>query len=85
MVLILFPSNKSETLPLATRYNITFVGLSPDGNLAILIDEGIYFVLTGVEDKYNQEGEFFLNTDIKLRNCIRFRLIKLYFSRMLGL
>nr|XP_060626232.1 periodic tryptophan protein 2 homolog [Anolis sagrei ordinatus] len=32
-------NNKSETLPLATRYNIACVGLSPDGNLAILIDE----------------------------------------------
>ncbi|XP_048350885.1 periodic tryptophan protein 2 homolog [Sphaerodactylus townsendi] len=32
-------NNKSETLPLAARYNITCVGLSPDGNLAILVDE----------------------------------------------
>uniref|UniRef100_A0A8D0L2J1 PWP2 small subunit processome component n=1 Tax=Sphenodon punctatus TaxID=8508 RepID=A0A8D0L2J1_SPHPU len=32
-------NNKSETLPLATRHNITCVGLSPDGSLAILIDE----------------------------------------------
>lgn len=33
-------SNKCETLPLATRLNIVCVGLSPDGSLAILIDEG---------------------------------------------
>nr|XP_008174682.1 periodic tryptophan protein 2 homolog isoform X1 [Chrysemys picta bellii] len=32
-------NNKSETLPLATRHNITCVGLSPDGSLAILVDE----------------------------------------------
>lgn len=36
----LFPSNKSDTLPLATRYNIKCVGLSPDGRLAIIVDEG---------------------------------------------
>ncbi|XP_004696955.1 periodic tryptophan protein 2 homolog [Echinops telfairi] len=33
-------NNKSDTLPLATRYNISCVGLSPDGRLAILVDEG---------------------------------------------
>lgn len=33
-------SNKSDTLPLATRYNIKCVGLSPDGRLAIIVDEG---------------------------------------------
>uniref|UniRef100_W5M7N2 PWP2 small subunit processome component n=1 Tax=Lepisosteus oculatus TaxID=7918 RepID=W5M7N2_LEPOC len=32
-------SNRSETLPVATTKNITCVGLSPDGNLAILVDE----------------------------------------------
>ncbi|MFT7818206.1 periodic tryptophan protein 2 homolog [Arapaima gigas] len=32
-------NNKSETLPLSTSKNITSVGLSPDGNLAILVDE----------------------------------------------
>lgn len=32
-------NNKSETLPLATRCNVACVGLSPDGNLAILVDE----------------------------------------------
>uniref|UniRef100_A0A8C3QNH3 Small-subunit processome Utp12 domain-containing protein n=1 Tax=Cyanoderma ruficeps TaxID=181631 RepID=A0A8C3QNH3_9PASS len=32
-------NNKCETLPLATRLNIVCVGLSPDGSLAILIDE----------------------------------------------
>ncbi|XP_061483500.1 periodic tryptophan protein 2 homolog [Rhineura floridana] len=32
-------NNKSETLPLATQYNVTCVGLSPDGNLGILVDE----------------------------------------------
>lgn len=36
----LSPSNKSNTLPLATRYNIKCVGLSPDGRLAIIVDEG---------------------------------------------
>ena len=36
----LSPSNKSDTLPLATRYNIKCVGLSPDGRLAIIVDEG---------------------------------------------
>lgn len=33
-------SNKSETLPVSTTKNITCVGLSPDGNLAVLVDEG---------------------------------------------
>nr|XP_051685245.1 periodic tryptophan protein 2 homolog [Oryctolagus cuniculus] len=33
-------NNKSETLPLATRYNVKCVGLSPDGRLAIIVDEG---------------------------------------------
>uniref|UniRef100_A0A8D1CMT5 Periodic tryptophan protein 2 homolog n=1 Tax=Sus scrofa TaxID=9823 RepID=A0A8D1CMT5_PIG len=33
-------NNKSDTLPLATRYNIKCVGLSPDGRLAIIVDEG---------------------------------------------
>lgn len=33
-------SNKSHTLPLATRYNVKCVGLSPDGRLAIIVDEG---------------------------------------------
>ncbi|XP_022371691.1 periodic tryptophan protein 2 homolog [Enhydra lutris kenyoni] len=33
-------NNKSNTLPLATRYNVKCVGLSPDGRLAIIIDEG---------------------------------------------
>ncbi|KAM9567330.1 periodic tryptophan protein 2 homolog isoform 2-T2 [Guaruba guarouba] len=32
-------NNKCETFPLATRLNIVCVGLSPDGSLAILIDE----------------------------------------------
>ncbi|KAJ8004026.1 hypothetical protein DPEC_G00154520 [Dallia pectoralis] len=32
-------NNKSETLPVSTTKNITCVGLSPDGNLAILVDE----------------------------------------------
>ncbi|XP_064503026.1 periodic tryptophan protein 2 homolog [Pseudopipra pipra] len=32
-------NNKCETFPLATRLNIVCVGLSPDGTLAILIDE----------------------------------------------
>ncbi|KAL2102294.1 hypothetical protein ACEWY4_001462 [Coilia grayii] len=32
-------NNKSETLPVSTSKNITCVGLSPDGNLAILVDE----------------------------------------------
>lgn len=39
MVFVSF-SNKSDTLPLATRYNIKCVGLSPDGRLAIIVDEG---------------------------------------------
>ncbi|XP_051685245.2 periodic tryptophan protein 2 homolog [Oryctolagus cuniculus] len=33
-------NNKSETLPLATRYNVKCMGLSPDGRLAIIVDEG---------------------------------------------
>lgn len=33
-------SNRSNTLPLATRYNVRCVGLSPDGRLAIIVDEG---------------------------------------------
>nr|XP_023648696.1 periodic tryptophan protein 2 homolog [Paramormyrops kingsleyae] len=32
-------NNKSETLPFSTSKNITCVGVSPDGNLAILVDE----------------------------------------------
>ncbi|KAJ8246716.1 hypothetical protein GJAV_G00254600 [Gymnothorax javanicus] len=32
-------NNKSETLPVSTSKNITCVALSPDGNLAILVDE----------------------------------------------
>ncbi|XP_038616528.1 periodic tryptophan protein 2 homolog [Tachyglossus aculeatus] len=32
-------NNKSETLPLAAKRNITCVALSPDGSLAIVIDE----------------------------------------------
>ncbi|XP_056157267.1 PWP2 small subunit processome component [Lampris incognitus] len=32
-------NNKSETLPVSTNKNITCVGISPDGNLAILVDE----------------------------------------------
>ncbi|XP_036299613.1 periodic tryptophan protein 2 homolog isoform X2 [Pipistrellus kuhlii] len=33
-------NNKSNTLPLTTRYNVKCVGLSPDGRLAIIVDEG---------------------------------------------
>ncbi|GAB1295284.1 Periodic tryptophan protein 2 homolog [Apodemus speciosus] len=33
-------NNRSDTLPLATKYNIKCVGLSPDGRLAIIVDEG---------------------------------------------
>ncbi|KAI5941449.1 periodic tryptophan protein 2 homolog [Manis javanica] len=33
-------NNRSSTLPLATRYNVRCVGLSPDGRLAIIVDEG---------------------------------------------
>lgn len=33
-------SNTSETLPISTTKNITCVGLSPDGNLAVVVDEG---------------------------------------------
>ncbi|XP_042724036.1 periodic tryptophan protein 2 homolog [Lagopus leucura] len=32
-------NNKCETFPLATRHNVVCVGLSPDGSLAILVDE----------------------------------------------
>uniref|UniRef100_A0A8C8S8V7 Small-subunit processome Utp12 domain-containing protein n=1 Tax=Pelusios castaneus TaxID=367368 RepID=A0A8C8S8V7_9SAUR len=32
-------NNKSETSPFATRHNVTCVGLSPDGSLAIVVDE----------------------------------------------
>lgn len=40
---LLSSSNTSETLPLSTTKNITCVGLSPDGNLAIVVDEGEKF------------------------------------------
>lgn len=40
MALVFSLSNKSNTLPLATRYNVKCVGLSPDGRLAIVVDEG---------------------------------------------
>lgn len=33
-------SNTSETLPISTSKNITCVGVSPDGNLALVVDEG---------------------------------------------
>lgn len=33
-------SNTSETLPISTTKNIACVGLSPDGNVAIVVDEG---------------------------------------------
>lgn len=33
-------NNRSDTLPLATQYNVRCVGLSPDGHLAIIVDEG---------------------------------------------
>lgn len=39
-VFFVFLSNRSDTLPLATKYNIKCVGLSPDGRLAIIVDEG---------------------------------------------
>ncbi|XP_017295636.1 PWP2 small subunit processome component [Kryptolebias marmoratus] len=32
-------NNTSETFPVSTRKNITCVGLSPDGNLAVVVDE----------------------------------------------
>ncbi|XP_018431062.1 PREDICTED: periodic tryptophan protein 2 homolog, partial [Nanorana parkeri] len=32
-------NNKAETLPLASRCNLSCVALSPDGSLAILVDE----------------------------------------------
>lgn len=32
-------NNTSETLPISTSKNITCVGLSPDGNLAVVVDE----------------------------------------------
>lgn len=38
--MVLSLSNKSDTLPLATRFNVKCVGLSPDGRLAIIVDEG---------------------------------------------
>ncbi|KAJ6667645.1 hypothetical protein lerEdw1_016766 [Lerista edwardsae] len=44
-------NNKSETLPLATRYNVACVGLSPDGNLAILVDEEGAAVLVSLISK----------------------------------
>uniref|UniRef100_A0A8C2AFH9 PWP2 small subunit processome component n=1 Tax=Cyprinus carpio TaxID=7962 RepID=A0A8C2AFH9_CYPCA len=34
-------NNKSETLPVSTTKNISCLGISPDGNLAILIDEAV--------------------------------------------
>lgn len=42
---VFYCSNKSETLPVSTTKNITCVGLSPDGNLAILVDEGKTYVI----------------------------------------
>lgn len=33
-------SNTSETFPISTTKNITCVGVSPDGNVAIVVDEG---------------------------------------------
>uniref|UniRef100_H3AB34 PWP2 small subunit processome component n=1 Tax=Latimeria chalumnae TaxID=7897 RepID=H3AB34_LATCH len=44
-------SNKSETLPVTTTHNITCVGLSPDGNLAILVDEEGAAVLVSLISK----------------------------------
>jgi len=33
--------NKSETLQVTTKYNITCFTISPDGCVAILVDEGM--------------------------------------------
>ncbi|XP_076839632.1 PWP2 small subunit processome component [Brachyhypopomus gauderio] len=41
-------NNKSETLPVSTQKNIACVGLSPDGNLAILVDEDGAVVLVSL-------------------------------------
>lgn len=35
-------SNKSETLPVESQFNITAAGLSPDGNLLIAVNEGMW-------------------------------------------
>lgn len=43
-------SNTSETLPISTAKNITCVGLSPDGNLAVVVDEGEQLPLTSHEN-----------------------------------
>ena len=39
---IFLSSNKSSTLPVETDFNITAVGLSPDGTLLIAANEGWY-------------------------------------------
>lgn len=44
-------NNKSETLPLATCQNVACVGLSPDGNLAILVDNEGAAVLVSMVSK----------------------------------
>uniref|UniRef100_UPI00358E2AAB periodic tryptophan protein 2 homolog isoform X2 n=1 Tax=Myxine glutinosa TaxID=7769 RepID=UPI00358E2AAB len=44
-------NNKSETLPVATRFNISCVGLSANGTLAVLVDEEGAAVLVSLLSK----------------------------------
>jgi len=62
--LLFFFSNRSETLPVSTTKNITCFGVSPDGNLAILVDEGIgkFTIL---------HGYFFMSCTACVQNLFR--------------
>uniref|UniRef100_A0A8C1M7I4 PWP2 small subunit processome component n=1 Tax=Cyprinus carpio TaxID=7962 RepID=A0A8C1M7I4_CYPCA len=53
-------NNKSETLPVSTTKNISCLGISPDGNLAILIDEGMENPVHSVS--FSPDGKKFVIT-----------------------
>ena len=52
MLKMIYFSNKSETLPVESEFNFTAVGLSPDGRLAIAVNEGkqgIHFIKKNIK------------------------------------
>jgi periodic tryptophan protein 2 len=49
MILTTFHSNKSYTFPFENRKNITAIALSPDANVLVTVDEGMF-------NKYDNNG-----------------------------
>lgn len=49
-------SNKSETLPLESKVNITTIAMSPNGNLMLLVNEGGLLVSCCMLVKCHQLG-----------------------------